>query len=138
MAGHKNGIQLRAEKEMNSLENDSVSDSSHNNAKTIVNRLSPPGLMAMADRNPGDAHSASLMKVRDDDDVQASQLSGHGIDNSTVIHPQSTQSMPVWMPSVVATTIDENAEERAFGKIGDISLDKLRNDVDKAYNPPGN
>lgn len=114
--------------------------------KETINRQSPRSLRAMADRNSSDAHSASLPRVRSDDNVKACQLSGPGIaepildsvidDTDQKLQLQKTQSMPVWMPSVVATTISENAEEQAFQKIEDISLDELRNDVDKAYTPP--
>lgn len=150
VSGDTNGSDLRTEKGKQSawsqLEGGAASGFQSNNPKKTPNKQSPPSLKAMADRNSSDAHSASLPKVRYDDDVEAPQFSWPGIaepspdsviDNIDQNHRlQNTQSMPVWMPSVVATTISENAKEQAFEKIEDISLDELRDDVDKAYGPP--
>lgn len=146
---HMNGSDLRTGKEKQSgsqLEGGVASAFYINNPKKIVDRQSPPSLKAMADRNSSDTHSASLPKVRHDDDAIPSQFSWPGISApnpekviDTLNHNhqlQSTLSMPVWMPSVVATTISEDAEEQAFENIGDISLDELRDDVDSAYSPP--
>ncbi|KAG0558077.1 hypothetical protein KC19_10G002800 [Ceratodon purpureus] len=149
VSGHTGWSNLRPEKENQfwpQLEGGAAPDFERDNSKKTVNRQSPPSLKAMADRNSSEAHSASLPKVRYDDEIEASYISRPGIahanpeddiDNNDSNHPvQRTQSMPVWMPSVVATTISENAEEQAFEKIGDISLDVLRDDVDRAYSPP--
>lgn len=121
------------------MEGGVVSGFVSNNPKKTVNSS---GLQTMAD-----THSASLPKARHDDDIVIpSQFSWPGNDDTnhenvidTINHNhelKQTQSMPVWMPSVVATTINEKAEEQAFGNLGDISLDELRDDVNTAYSPP--
>ncbi|KAG0565764.1 hypothetical protein KC19_7G012800 [Ceratodon purpureus] len=135
ISGHKNGSELQSEDKMKYLEENPVLDPSSNNSISIMNRQSLPSLKAMADGNSGDAHSASQIRFwDDDDDVQASQLSRPGLDNSTLDQPlERIQSVPFGTPSVVATTINENGEEQAFKKIGDFSLDQLRNDVDKDH-----
>lgn len=128
-------------------------------SKKIGNQQSPASLKEMADIHStslpkaghedgeADIHSSSLPKARHEDgEVIPSQFSWPGINNETnnenvidtINHNhelQNTQSMPVWMPSVVAMTISETAEEHAFANIGDISLRELRDDVENAYSP---
>lgn len=146
VSGHTNGSGLRTEKEKQSWSQLGGGDASgvqSNNPKKPLYKQSPPSLKSMADRSSSEVHFATLPKVRHDDNVEASWPGiAHPnpenlIDNINQDHRlEHTQSMPVWMPSVVATTISEDAEEQAFEKIDNISLDQLRDDVDKAYSPP--
>lgn len=125
-------------------ERSAVTGFKNNSPEEITGRLSPPDLRTMVARNSTDANYASLPKTEADDAASNFQsLNPRLSDNAKISdnqhHPlQNTQSMPVWMPSVVATTISEDAEEQVLEKMGDISLHKLRDDVDKAYSPPNN
>jgi len=140
---HTNVSDLQTEEEKQSrsqLEGGVASGFYSNDPKKTVNMESTTSLRAMAD-----THSASLPKPGRDDDRAPPKFSwpvadtnhGNVLDTIELNHQlQNTQSMPVWMPSVVATTISDDAEELAFGNIGDISLDGLRDDVDNVYRAP--
>lgn len=109
---------------------------------------SPGGLKALADTIPA-AHSEADLMISP---RRQQEQNAHGFHpaQSELLHYKSeknsspgnvldnihenrnlhnTQSLPTWMPSVVNTTVIEKVEAQTFDGTGDISLEKLREDV---------
>lgn len=109
---------------------------------------SPSSLKVMAGKVPighNEGRTLSLPKLRHEYNIDSStsenlehkreNLSPENIlDNIQENHQlHNTQSLPVWMPSVVATTVSEDAEEQTFDNIGKISLGQLKVEVNDIY-----
>lgn len=109
---------------------------------------SPSSFKVMAAKVPighNEGHTLSLPKLRSENNIDSStsenleykkeNLSPENVlDNIQENHQlHNTQSMPVWMPSVVATTVSEDAEEQTFDNIGKISLGQLKVEVNDIY-----
>lgn len=108
----------------------------------------PSSLNVMTGKVPtghNEGHTLSLPKLRHEYNIDSStsenlehkreNLSPENILGNIQENHQlhNTQSMPVWMPSVVATTVSEDAEEQTFDNIGKISLGQLKVEVNHIY-----